>query len=73
MYFFAIFSLHWPVKLAIGVRLGRNFLNSPQIHPFDGPENFSLIGLASLAVHFQSDNKNKYYVFLLPFSSFIGL
>ena len=51
-----IFSLH----LTIGVRSGRNFVYSPQIHPFDDPESFSSIGLASLAVHFQSGNKNMY-------------
>ena len=55
---FAIFSLYRSLKSAIGVRSGRNFLISPQIQPFDDPENFSLIGPASLTVHFQSDNKN---------------
>ena len=70
--FVAIFSLCWPIKSAIGVRLGRNFVYSPQIHSFDDPENFSLIGPASLAVHFQIGNKNTYYVFLLPFSACIG-
>ena len=44
-------------KSVIGVRSGRNFLNSPQIHPFDDPENFSPIGPANLTVHFQSGNK----------------
>ena len=71
--FVAIFSLCWPIKSAIGVRSGRNFVYSPQIHSFDDPESFSSIGPASLAVHFQSGNKNTYYVFLLPFSAFIGL
>ena len=47
-----------PIKSAIGVGSGRNFLNSPQIHPFDDPESFSLIEPASWAVHFQSGNKN---------------
>ena len=56
--FVAIFGLYWPIKSAIGVRSRRNFLNSPQIHPFDDPENFNMIGPASLAVHFQSGNKN---------------
>ena len=41
-----------------GVRSGWNFLNSPQIQPFDDPENFSLIGPVRLTVHFQSGNKN---------------
>ena len=61
-----------PVKSAIGVRSGRVFVNSPQIHPFDDPESFSSISLASLAVYSQSGNKNTYYVFLLPFSAFVG-
>ena len=71
--FLAIFGLNRPLKSAISVRSGQNFKNSPQIHPFDDPENFSMMGLASLTVHFQSGNKNTYYVFLLPFSAFIGL
>ena len=70
--FLAIFSLYWPVKLAIGVRSGR-YIYSPQIHPFDDPESFNSIGPPSLAVHFQYGNKNTYYVFLLPFAAFIGL
>ena len=59
--FVAIFSLYWPVKSAIGARSGQNFLNGPQIQPFDDPENFSSIGPTSLAVHFQSGNKSTYF------------
>ena len=36
---------------------------SSTVSPLDHPENFSPIGPASLAVPFQSGNKNKYYVF----------
>ena len=71
--FVAIFGLYRPIKSAIGVRSGQNFVYSPQIQPFDDPESFNSIGQASLALHFQSGNKNTYYVFLLPFSAFIGL
>ena len=46
-------SLYRPVKLAIGVRSGRNFVYTFQIHPFDDPEKFSVMGLASLTVLFQ--------------------
>ena len=55
--FVAIFSLYRPVKSALGVRSGRKFVYSPKIHPLDDPESFSLIGLASLTVYFQSGNK----------------
>merc|ERR1711872_975367 len=47
---------------------GTKFVYSPQIHPLDEPECFSSIGLASLAVHFQSGNKNTYYIFFAIFS-----
>ena len=45
--FVAFFGLYRPIKSAIGVRSGRNFVYIPQIHPFDDPEIFSLIGPAS--------------------------
>ena len=56
--FLAIFGLNRPLKSAISVRSGQNFKNSPQIHPFDDPENFTSISPASLTVHFQIGNKN---------------
>ena len=53
-YFYCHFENVQPVKSVLGVRSGRNFVYSPQIHLFDDPESFSSIGLASLTVYFQS-------------------
>ena len=41
VFFVAIFGLYRPIKSAIGVRSGRNFVYSPQIYLFDDPENVS--------------------------------
>ena len=51
-YFCCHFQPLLAYKIGHRCQIGTKFSEQSSSHPFDDPENFSLIGLASLAVHF---------------------